>query len=106
MIGPAAAFRTILEPYERREPVDADDNPANPVDFEQREGRVHRFGGHAVRRNIAATHRADALRADEADIWKAAFDAARASSNTLGDFTPSGSTPARRRSNGTSCPTR
>ena len=31
--------------------------PANPVDFEQREGRVNRFGGHAVRRNIAARHR-------------------------------------------------
>lgn len=29
--------------------------PANPVDLEQREGRVHRYKGHAVRRNIAAT---------------------------------------------------
>ena len=29
--------------------------PSNPVDLEQREGRVHRFKGHAVRRNIAAT---------------------------------------------------
>jgi ERCC4-related helicase len=28
--------------------------PSNPVDLEQREGRVHRFKGHAVRRNIAA----------------------------------------------------
>lgn len=28
--------------------------PANPVDLEQREGRVHRYKGHAVRRNIAA----------------------------------------------------
>jgi hypothetical protein len=25
--------------------------PANPVDFEQREGRVHRYAGHAVRKN-------------------------------------------------------
>ena len=31
--------------------------PTNPVDFEQREGRVHRFGGHAVRRNVSAAHR-------------------------------------------------
>jgi hypothetical protein len=29
--------------------------PTNPVDLEQREGRVHRYKGHAVRRNIAAT---------------------------------------------------
>ena len=30
--------------------------PTNPVDFEQREGRVHRYKGHAVRRNLAAAH--------------------------------------------------
>jgi len=27
--------------------------PSNPVDLEQREGRVHRYKGHAVRRNVA-----------------------------------------------------
>ena len=27
--------------------------PANPVDLEQREGRVHRYRGHAVRKNVA-----------------------------------------------------
>lgn len=27
--------------------------PSNPVDFEQREGRVHRYKGHVIRRNIA-----------------------------------------------------
>jgi hypothetical protein len=61
--------------------------PANPVDFEQREGRVHRFGGHAVRRNVAAGHRADALRSPELDVWKAAYDAARQTSH-LGDLMP------------------
>jgi hypothetical protein len=30
--------------------------PSNPVDLEQREGRVHRFKGHAVRKNVAMTH--------------------------------------------------
>ncbi|RJT27817.1 hypothetical protein D3227_35360 [Mesorhizobium waimense] len=29
-------------------------NDPNPVDIEQREGRVHRFKNHAVRRNVAA----------------------------------------------------
>ncbi|GAB3171882.1 helicase-like protein [Micromonospora palomenae] len=62
--------------------------PANPVDFEQREGRVHRFGGHAVRRNVAAAHRAEALRSPEPDVWKALYDAARAVSGELGDFAP------------------
>ncbi|WP_137159770.1 helicase-related protein [Blastococcus sp. CCUG 61487] len=62
--------------------------PANPVDFEQREGRVHRFGGHAVRRNVAAAHRADALRAEDADLWKAAYDAADAATKDQGDFVP------------------
>ncbi|WP_231935285.1 C-terminal helicase domain-containing protein [Micromonospora viridifaciens] len=62
--------------------------PANPVDFEQREGRVHRFGGHAVRRNVAAAHRAEALRSSEPDVWKAVYDAARATSGELGDFAP------------------
>jgi hypothetical protein len=47
--------------------------PTNPVDFEQREGRIHRFKGHAVRKNVAADHRARALRSEESDPWVAAF---------------------------------
>ena len=39
--------------------------PGNPVDLEQREGRVHRYKGHAVRRNVAAVHGKAAL-----DSWK------------------------------------
>lgn len=62
--------------------------PANPVDFEQREGRVHRFGGHAVRRNVAAAHRADALASGDPDPWKAAYDAADAATKDSGDFMP------------------
>ncbi len=34
--------------------------PGNPVDFEQREGRVHRYMGHAVRKNVAAAHGTEA----------------------------------------------
>lgn len=30
--------------------------PGNPVDLEQREGRVHRYKGHAIRKNVADTH--------------------------------------------------
>ena len=50
--------------------------PATVVDLEQREGRVHRFKGHAVRKNVAVAHREDALRSAENDPWKAAFSAA------------------------------
>lgn len=30
--------------------------PSNPVDLEQREGRVHRYKGHAVRKNVASRY--------------------------------------------------
>jgi hypothetical protein len=50
--------------------------PANPADFEQREGRIHRFKGHAVRKNVGAAHREEALRSKVADPWTAAFAAA------------------------------
>jgi hypothetical protein len=36
--------------------------PGNPVDLEQREGRVHRFKGHAVRKNLAQQHGEQVLR--------------------------------------------
>lgn len=49
--------------------------PSNPVDLEQREGRVHRYKGHAVRKNVAADHRAAAL-GSHPDPWQALFDAA------------------------------
>ena len=49
--------------------------PSNPVDLEQREGRVHRYKGHALRRNVAAAH-ADAAWATTSDPWEAMFDAA------------------------------
>jgi len=50
----------------------------NPVDLEQREGRVHRYKGHAVRKNIAAAF-ASAARNGTADPWSAMFEAARRS---------------------------
>jgi hypothetical protein len=52
--------------------------PANPVDFEQREGRVNRYKGHAVRRNAAARFRGEAMASGQADPWRALFDVARA----------------------------
>ena len=49
--------------------------PANPVDMEQREGRVHRYKGHAVRKNIA---RRFGVPAEEGpDPWAGLFGQAR-----------------------------
>ncbi|WP_433703438.1 helicase-related protein [Prescottella equi] len=47
--------------------------PSNPVDFEQRDGRVNRFRGHAVRRNIVAAHATEILGSAEASPWAAAY---------------------------------
>lgn len=52
--------------------------PSNPVDLEQREGRVHRYKGHALRKNIAAAFRL-ATQNGYREPWTAMFDAARAS---------------------------
>jgi len=48
--------------------------PTNPVDLEQREGRVHRYKGHAVRKNVAAKH-SDTKLTDN-DPWNSLFAAA------------------------------
>lgn len=48
--------------------------PSNPVDLEQREGRVHRYKGHAVRKNLARHFGQHALRrGGHADPWTEIF---------------------------------
>jgi hypothetical protein len=49
--------------------------PADPVALEQREGRVHRFKGHAVRKNVAAVSEAVSCE-PTTDIWDVMFDEA------------------------------
>lgn len=52
--------------------------PTNPVDLEQREGRVHRYRGYAVRKNVAAKHAREVLGSASvgADVWRRLFEAA------------------------------
>jgi len=64
------------------------DLPSNPVDFEQREGRVNRFAGHAIRKNIAATHGESVLGDGDAHPWSAAFAAAERDDHGHGEFSP------------------
>lgn len=58
--------------------------PSNPVDLEQREGRVHRYKGHAVRRNVAQIHGWHALEMGERDPWEAMFVQAREEARASG----------------------
>lgn len=64
--------------------------PSNPVDLEQREGRIHRFKGHAVRRNVARACSHLVVPADgDVDPWAAVFRAARERrSDTASDLVP------------------
>ena len=65
--------------------------PSNPVDLEQREGRVHRYHGHVIRKNIAQAvgqraldeARAAVTRAESVNPWDAVF--AIADSELAGD---------------------
>jgi hypothetical protein len=50
--------------------------PSNPVDLEQREGRVHRYKGHVIRRNIAKFYGFSSInytKGDPIDPWKQLF---------------------------------
>lgn len=59
----------------------------NPVDLEQREGRVHRYKGHAVRRNVAAVHGEAALASWRPgdDLWALIFKRADRTARDAGD---------------------
>jgi hypothetical protein len=66
--------------------------PGNPVDMEQREGRVHRYKGHAVRRNVAASHARAAMMQWQPgqNLWDLIFDTANleARQRGLSDLIP------------------
>ncbi|MFW5970373.1 MAG: helicase-related protein, partial [Halofilum sp. (in: g-proteobacteria)] len=51
--------------------------PGNPVDMEQREGRIHRYKGHAVRKNLAQRFEYVGRTANKGDRWDAMFEQAR-----------------------------
>lgn len=64
--------------------------PGNPVDLEQREGRVHRFKGHAVRLNLAE-RQAVAIRGggqSPDDPWRLMFERARSEAAVDSDLIP------------------
>jgi hypothetical protein len=63
--------------------------PSNPVDLEQREGRIHRFKGHAIRKNLAARYGLSEIGPNDADPWEALFVAGkRDRKDGSGDLVP------------------
>ncbi|MEO8660881.1 MAG: helicase-related protein [Bryobacteraceae bacterium] len=62
--------------------------PSNPVDMEQREGRIHRYKGHAVRRNVAKRHGAELANNHQDDPWSRLFEIARNASIDASGLTP------------------
>lgn len=63
--------------------------PSNPVDLEQREGRVHRFKGHAVRKNVAQKHGVASIEDGSVDLWESMFqEAARGRPRDANDIVP------------------
>ena len=60
--------------------------PANPVDLEQREGRVHRYKGHAIRKNVAHDFGGVITLKDSNDPWQDIFTAAN--QNSKSDLVP------------------
>lgn len=63
--------------------------PSNPVDLEQREGRVHRYKGHAIRKNLAARYGLTEVGPNDPDPWDALFKAGvRDRKDGFGDLVP------------------
>jgi len=52
--------------------------PSNPVDLEQREGRIHRYKGHVIRRNLALGYGLSVVETGgtQVDPWQQLFDRA------------------------------
>jgi hypothetical protein len=63
--------------------------PSNPVDLEQREGRVHRYKGHAVRKNLAKRYGlTNGSGANGVDPWVHLFAQAAAERGEASDVMP------------------
>ena len=61
--------------------------PTNPIDFEQREGRIHRYKGHVIRLNVASKFKAALVdNTSEEHLWDELFKIAIDSEKDSSDF--------------------
>ncbi|UVE66925.1 DEAD/DEAH box helicase [Burkholderia pyrrocinia] len=59
--------------------------PPNPIDLEQREGRVNRYKSLVVRRRVAEYCAGTSVTADGGDVWAAWFEHAKSARKYVGD---------------------
>ena len=52
--------------------------PGNPIDFEQREGRIHRYKGHVIRLNVVQKYASELMSIDlnDSSLWDKLFNIA------------------------------
>lgn len=63
--------------------------PSNPVNLEQREGRIHRYKGHAIRKNVARAHSLESLSGrNHSDPWHVLFQLAREANMDKNELVP------------------
>lgn len=62
--------------------------PSNPIDIEQREGRVNRYQNHALRLNIAMKYTNSINRKDNSDLWSKMFTCASNDNHEYCDLVP------------------
>jgi len=63
--------------------------PSNPVDFEQREGRINRFKNLAIRQNLAIKYRNQLKEINSASLWNQLFElAAKNEKESKSDLVP------------------
>ena len=60
--------------------------PSNPIDFEQREGRIHRFKGHVIRLNVASKFKNELDYLDGIHLWDQLFALAEKSERPKSQF--------------------
>lgn len=62
--------------------------PSNPVDLEQREGRVYRYKGHAVRKNLAKHYGVRSIEDPVRDPWETLFASGKRDRKGNSDLVP------------------
>ena len=60
--------------------------PNNPIDFEQREGRIHRFKGHVIRLNVAQKFKSHLSNDNNQLLWDQLFQIAEKIERPKADF--------------------